>query len=445
MESRKNTLAGAFSPLLKKKARISENSPQVWSASLPLAGPPSLSLTPNHSQTTTPKKLRVEQAFEYSPINQRSQTLPSAAVTTSTTRVVRNQHKVTYFNDPIHGNISIDGLCLQIVDTKEFQRLRQLKQLGTCDYVYPGATHSRFLHSIGVAHYAEQVVRTLQRHQPYLNITEQDVLCVKVAGLCHDLGHGPFSHVYDGVFLTRMLSKAQREKTQQTPNTVSFSAETGTDTSASEVHKDMHHVRHEDCSVMILRHLLKANDIDPQLYGLTALDVTFIEEIIRGTAETDRIGRQHDKFYLYDVVNNSRSGLDVDKLDYFQRDIRNTNVFTSHDQFDRFIEFGRVMRAIPVQKKGSQGGQHKVNSKTFFPFDSPEDPSSRDARIIASATPTAANQSDDNYAYMVCYPEKMVGEALQLFMLRYSLHQKVYTHKSVKKVEFMVSFLFCEF
>lgn len=79
-----------------------------------------------------------------------------------------NKNKSSYFNDPIHGNICMDGLCLKIIDTREFQRLRELKQLGTCDFVFPGATHTRFAHSIGVAFYAEQVVQNLKKFQPEL-------------------------------------------------------------------------------------------------------------------------------------------------------------------------------------------------------------------------------------------------------------------------------------
>jgi len=73
-----------------------------------------------------------------------------------------------------------------------------LKQLGVCDWVFRGATHTRFEHSLGVAHLAEKVLRGIQEKQSDLNITETDVTCVKVAALCHDLGHGPFSHVFDG-------------------------------------------------------------------------------------------------------------------------------------------------------------------------------------------------------------------------------------------------------
>lgn len=302
--------------------------------------------------------------------------------------------KVCYFNDPIHGNIAMSGLCLDIIDTREFQRLRDLKQLGTCDFVYPGATHTRFSHSIGVAHYAEKVLRTLIRNQPELKITEQDVLSVKVAGLCHDLGHGPFSHVFDGVFMTRMHPGQK--------------------------------MRHEDWSVAIFRHLIKNNRINISMYGLSDVDLTFICEIIAGTAENERKGRSHDKFYLYDIVNNSRSGLDVDKLDYFQRDIKHTNVDTNYNHFERFLELGRVMMAEPVSN--STPSDIVIATKPFGDNDSP-------------IFPIPTHQASSTVArpeFMICYPEKMVGEALQLFTLRYQLHQRVYTHKSVKKVEYML-------
>jgi len=52
-------------------------------------------------------------------------------------------------NDPIHGNIELHPLCVKIIDTPEFQRLRFIKQLGACSFVYPGAAHNRFEHSLG--------------------------------------------------------------------------------------------------------------------------------------------------------------------------------------------------------------------------------------------------------------------------------------------------------
>jgi HD superfamily phosphohydrolase len=289
--------------------------------------------------------------------------------------------KESTFNDPIHGSITMQGLCLSIIDTKEFQRLRKLMQLGTCSYVFYGATHTRFEHSIGVSHFAGMVARNLQTSQPYLGITEEDILCVKVAGLCHDLGHGPFSHVFDGVFIPRIV-----------PNTS---------------------WRHEDGSVQMLKYLLGKNRIDHREYGLNDRDLLFIEEIIAGTKEADRRGRGYEKFYLYDIVNNSRSGLDVDKLDYFMRDMRYTNASSSTCNFQRFIELGRVFPADPIQHTA--------------------------LRLSTGSTGALGEEEPEREHYMICYPEKMVKEALDVFAVRFRLHQTIYTHKSVKKVEFMVS------
>uniref|UniRef100_A0A667ZFZ6 HD/PDEase domain-containing protein n=1 Tax=Myripristis murdjan TaxID=586833 RepID=A0A667ZFZ6_9TELE len=105
------------------------------------------------------------------------------------------------FNDPIHGHMEIHPLLVKFIDTPQFQRLRNIKQLGAAYYVYPGASHNRFEHSIGVAYLAGQFLQALRDRQPNLGITDEDILCVQIAGLCHDLGHGPFSHLFDGKFI----------------------------------------------------------------------------------------------------------------------------------------------------------------------------------------------------------------------------------------------------
>ena len=89
-------------------------------------------------------------------------------------------------------------MTLAFLDTPQMQRLRGLNQLGLSNYVYIPATHTRFEHSLGVAHLAQTLCENLRRRQPKLEITAKDVVCVKLAGLLHDLGHGPFSHLYDG-------------------------------------------------------------------------------------------------------------------------------------------------------------------------------------------------------------------------------------------------------
>ena len=117
----------------------------------------------------------------------------------------------------------MSALCLRIINTKEFQRLQNLKQLGTSDYVFRGAHHTRFEHSVlihlmplkfyhclylkvGVSYLAEQFTKSLKEAQPELKITDADVLCVTIAGLCHDLGifnHKLLYQLYALIYLYR--------------------------------------------------------------------------------------------------------------------------------------------------------------------------------------------------------------------------------------------------
>ena len=87
--------------------------------------------------------------------------------------------------------VSIEDDELPLVDSSEFQRLRRVKQLGLSSLVYPGATHSRFIHSIGVLHLSELFCESL-------DITGYERKVIRCAGLLHDIGHGPFSHASEG-------------------------------------------------------------------------------------------------------------------------------------------------------------------------------------------------------------------------------------------------------
>ena len=108
--------------------------------------------------------------------------------------------------DPLHGYIDLHPTCLKIIDTPEFQRLRDIKQLGACYWVFPGASHNRFEHSIGVAFLSKELLRNITWNQPELAPhIDQYGLAIEIAGLCHDLGHGPFSHAFDDHFLSHHL------------------------------------------------------------------------------------------------------------------------------------------------------------------------------------------------------------------------------------------------
>ncbi|XP_027722904.1 deoxynucleoside triphosphate triphosphohydrolase SAMHD1 [Vombatus ursinus] len=223
------------------------------------------------------------------------------------------------FNDPIHGHIDLHPLLIRIIDTPQFQRLRYIKQLGGSYYVFPGASHNRFEHSLGVGYLAGCLVRELQEKQPELKITERDVLCVQIAGLCHDLGHGPFSHMFDG----RFIPLARPELNW----------------------------KHEIASVKMFEHLVDANGIESVMkkYGLTPEeDMCFIKEQIAGpldsTVESSSWpykGRPEEKNFLYEIVANKRNGIDVDKWDYFARDCHHLGIQNNFD-YKRFIKFARV-------------------------------------------------------------------------------------------------------
>jgi len=94
--------------------------------------------------------------------------------------------------DSIHGNLYLNDFEIKLVDTPQMQRLRRIKQLGFTYLVYPGANHSRFEHSIGTLHIASQIADNIE-----LKKDEKDM--VRSAALLHDAGHGPFSHVSEGV------------------------------------------------------------------------------------------------------------------------------------------------------------------------------------------------------------------------------------------------------
>ncbi|MGA7678230.1 MAG: hypothetical protein WCA51_07640 [Dehalococcoidia bacterium] len=111
------------------------------------------------------------------------------------------QHE--YIRDPVHKDIWITALEREIIDSAAFQRLHGLKQLGPTYLVYPGATHSRFLHSIGTLHCAEQMIEIVNRNykiyeRPFLlNVGPYQHLLIRVCALLHDLAHMPYGHTLE--------------------------------------------------------------------------------------------------------------------------------------------------------------------------------------------------------------------------------------------------------
>ena len=99
--------------------------------------------------------------------------------------------------DPVWEYIYLSSEMMALVDTEDFQRLRDISQLGHVSLVYPGARHSRFEHSLGVYHLTKQFLRKLMESDPPLQLCEEDIKVCLAAALLHDIGHYPFSHILE--------------------------------------------------------------------------------------------------------------------------------------------------------------------------------------------------------------------------------------------------------
>lgn len=167
--------------------------------------------------------------------------------------------KTYEIRDPIYGFISLDDWERGIVDTPAFQRLRRIRQLAGTNMVYPAANHTRFEHSLGVMHVATQMYNAIvDRAREYLHreLGYDDAgmarwrKLVRIAGLLHDVGQGPFSHATEDLF-------PENPRTRKP-------------------------YRHEDYSAAIIRHLLRVavedHPVNQQNYRITAEEVAgFLE------------------------------------------------------------------------------------------------------------------------------------------------------------------------
>ena len=208
--------------------------------------------------------------------------------------------------DPVHGLIvfggsgephrdETDSIAWDLLNTREFQRLRRIGQLGFFDLVFPGATHSRFAHSVGVYHLARRLARVIARWEGAAHDPERERVAL-LAALLHDVGHGPFSH--------------------------SFEAATGGFGG---------HRRHEEWSAEIILGDTALNRV------LRSVDNALPEQI--GRLLTDE-----DPKDIYGAIVSSQ--FDADRLDYIQRDRLMTGVEFGHIDLDWLfdcLEVGKIV------------------------------------------------------------------------------------------------------
>lgn len=288
-------------------------------------------------------------------------------------------------HDCIHGNICLSEFAVRIIDSKIFQRLRDLGQLGTCKFVFPNANHTRFEHSIGTYHIASKLLEKLpQQHSPtidsylssipelkeyYDNTYDGNVhlldlwVCelIKISALTHDLGHGPFSHVFDDHFLSSLNKQNDPCAT------------------------------HEERSGVLLEMIIK-NDIKLKNI-VTKNEILFMKSLINP--------EKHHKGFIYEIVSNSKTSLDVDKFDYLQRDIYALD-------FKAKIDVSTMVDQVKI-----------VDNYNVF-------------------------SSDEDHLYSFTYPDpgQAIDDITNLFRTRHRLHLQVYRHKAVISVQLMIIEIF---
>ena len=200
-----------------------------------------------------------------------------------------NRKKI--FNDPVYGFISIPyGIIFDLIEHPYFQRLRRIKQVGLTHYVYPGALHTRFHHALGALHLMTEAIEVLRSKD--IDITDEEATAVQVAILLHDIGHAPFSHALEH-------------------NIVS--------------------VHHETLSVLFMQRLNKMFD------GKLDLAIRIFQD-------------NYPKKFLHQLVSGQ---LDMDRMDYLNRDSFFTGVSEGVIGYDRIIKMLSVRNnELVVEEKG---------------------------------------------------------------------------------------------
>lgn len=206
--------------------------------------------------------------------------------------------KKKFIRDSVYGDISLNSFEVRIMDMPQFQRLRRIKQLGLISLIYPGATHTRFEHCVGTMNLGSKLAEEL-------DLSSDEIDLIRASALLHDIGHGPFSHVSEGV-----LS-----------------------------------VPHEKLSEYVITKTSMKDLLEEKF------DVNEIVDIINGQG---RLGP---------IVSGE---LDVDRMDYLLRDSHNTGVSYGIIDYQRIISNLRLDDGLILDIKGVQAAEGALVSRYFM-------------------------------------------------------------------------------
>ena len=212
----------------------------------------------------------------------------------------KQQHSYKIINDPIYGFIPItDHLIFELIATEEFQRLRRISQMGLSYLVYPGAQHTRFQHAIGAMHLMQRAIDTLKRKGVIFSDEEHRALLIAI--LLHDIGHGPFSHALEKAVIPENA--------------------------------------HESISLGYMQSLNK------KFEGALSLAIKIFQN-------------KYPRKFFYQLI---ASQLDMDRLDYLQRDSFYTGVVEGNINADRLITMLNVVNEeLVLEEKSIYSAEHFI-------------------------------------------------------------------------------------
>ncbi|CAG0988696.1 MAG: phosphohydrolase [Candidatus Methanoperedens nitroreducens] len=261
------------------------------------------------------------------------------------------------FYDNVHGFIKVTELESKIIDSPFFQRLRNIRQLGFVDYVFPGALHNRFNHSLGVLQIADKIVISLQEENDIFSKKRE---LIRMAALLHDIGHYPLSHIVESVVKEDAKSKIKTSE-------VSINIE-----KSGNIVLTGHKVHDLNCEL----HINRNASADFAHHERMASIVIFQTEIFNILKDG---GFSEDKIrYIAQIIAGTYPGpegliihseLDADRFDYLLRDSQETGVIYGifdMDQIIRNLVYVPEENRFAVNEKARKAVEHYLMCRYFF-------------------------------------------------------------------------------